>query len=75
MNLNWRASSLITDRASEKEGLSLSLSHLPKRVTNTPTMREPSRPPIAKTDTVREYMRVKVSSLSPVPFRLTTVLL
>lgn len=51
------------------------ISHLPKRVTSIPTMSDPSRPPIAKTDTVREYMRVKVSSVSQVPLRLSVVLL
>lgn len=51
------------------------ISYLPKRETSTPTMREPSRPPIAKTDTMREYKRVRVSPLSPAPFRLNTVLL
>lgn len=51
------------------------MSHLPKRVTSMPTIREPSRPPIAKIDTVSEYMRVRVSSVSAAPVRFIIVLL
>lgn len=47
--------------------------YLPNLVTCIPTVREPTRPPMANIDTVTEYISVRVSSSTSDPFRLTMV--
>lgn len=64
---SWQSGHIVPDV------MGLLPTYLPNLVTNVPTIKEPMRPPIANTETVSEYMSVRASSFSPVPFRLTTV--
>jgi len=63
----------VTSDHNMPDAMGLLLTYLPNLVTSVPTIKEPTRPPIANTETVREYMSVRASSFSPVPLRLTTV--